>query len=157
MNLKAIKNRIRDWIGWYPSTLMYEHGDVPGKWLEEGLRNSEGKTNGVCRMDREKLTWLEANGYKPINDKIIRECLTWLYIHHPDEVQEREAEYRAKFSYYKRYGNQIMPYSKEYLERTSIEELKTKDRRNIWRFVIMEVRPIKQLVSMWYRFSLRYL
>ena len=108
-------------------------------------------------LDIEKQEWLAANGYRPINDKVIRECLVDLYVHAPGIVQEKEAEFKEKFSYYKRYGKRIMPYSTEYLERTSIEELRKRDRQNIWRFVIQEAWPIKQIISMWSRFSFRYL
>lgn len=108
-------------------------------------------------LETEKQIWLAANGYKPIDEKIIRENLVQIYIQSPSAAARLEEEHRGKFKYYKRYGKFVMPYSTGYLEKHSIEELKKRDRRNVWRYVISEAWPIKRIIRMWYRFSFRYL
>lgn len=75
-------------------------------------------------MDKDKLLYLEQNGYKPITDGIIRELFKKLYENVPHIAKEKEAEAKRKFKYYKRYSNEIMLYSMEYLGRNSIDQLK---------------------------------
>jgi hypothetical protein len=108
----------------------------------------------VLGMDEAKIKWLEHNGYLPITDAIIREWMKWFYANPImlGRAEEQRLIYKAKFSYYKLYGKQIVPYSNEYLER-SIKEIKRGSRKMFKRYVIYEVWPIKQIHRIYSRWQ----
>lgn len=102
-------------------------------------------------MDKKKSKWLKRNGYKPITDDVIREMVDQIYEQSPQLARRWETESKERYSHYKRYGKMIMPYSLEYLEMISIEELKKYNRKNILNFVIFGMWPVKQIYRWWVR------
>lgn len=68
-------------------------------------------------MNIMRMLWLWKWGYKRFNRKIAREWLNEYWLYKPKIAKREEEKALKKFSYYLRLGGEIMPFTKEYIDR----------------------------------------
>lgn len=101
--------------------------------------------------DKKKRRWLERRGYRPMTDDILVEQSRKIFDQFPERADRWVKGARGTFTHYRRYGNEIVPYIKGYLENTDLSELKRKHRRNIMLFVNYRMSPIRWIRHWYFR------
>jgi hypothetical protein len=99
-----------------------------------------------------KRAYLKVFGYRLMTEDVVQELLFDLPEGIPSNIKMSHANWLRTFVWYKRYSDTIVPYSREYIERTSIGKLAAYVVWNYIRYSRMYAVLVRTLGRLKFRF-----